>query len=237
MRLVSALAASAFALIVASPALADGKISLTGTGIVHAVPDMATITTGVTTQAATAREALDANTAAMDALVASLYEAGLEGRDIQTSDFTVSPQYVYSDQRDPSGYTLPPEIAGYQVSNAVSITVRNLDDLGVILDRAVSTGANTINGIAFGVEDTKKLLEQARRLAYAEALDKANTYADVAGFQLGTIEAITERDDYMPPQPMLRAARMEMAMDAAVPVETGEMAYSVTVNVTWEIED
>src|SRR5690606_18805471 len=103
MRLPLTLAPVALAAMIATPALAD-TITLSGTGTVRAAPDMATVNTGVTTQAETAREALDANTEAMADLIAALREAGLEDRDIQTSDFSVSPQYVYSDQRDENGY-------------------------------------------------------------------------------------------------------------------------------------
>ena len=82
------------------------------------------INSGVTTQGATAREALDANTAAMAELIAELKAAGIEARDIQTSGFSVNPNYVYTDERDANGYSLPPKINGYQVSNTVTVTVR-----------------------------------------------------------------------------------------------------------------
>ncbi|UYQ73394.1 SIMPL domain-containing protein [Pelagibacterium flavum] len=236
MRIPLTLAPIAMAALIASPALAD-TMTLSGTGTVRAAPDMATINTGVTTQAETAREALDANSAAMADLVAALREAGLEGRDIQTSDFSVSPQYVYSDRRDDNGYSLPPEIQGYQVSNTVTIVVRDLEALGSVLDQAVTVGANTINGIVFAVDDVTKLEEEARKLAFADALAKAETYAGAAGLRLGSIESIQEVDMQQPPMPMYRAQAMEMAADASVPVEAGEMSYSITATIAWEIED
>jgi uncharacterized protein len=237
MRLLSILAPAAFAMAIATPALADGQMTLVGTGVARAAPDMATINTGVQTQAETAREALDANTQAMSELIAALREAGLEDRDIQTSDFTVSPQYVYSDSRDENGYTLPPQITGYQVTNAVTIVVRELDNLGAVLDQAVTVGANTINGIAFSVEDLTAIHEKARERAFADAQAKADTYARVAGIRLGQIEKISESLPDNGPQPMYRAMAMEASADSAVPVETGEMSYTITTNVTWEIED
>lgn len=237
MRLISALAPAALALTMTAPALADGQMTLAGTGVARSAPDMATINTGVQTQAETAREALDANTEAMSELISVLREAGLEDRDIQTSDFTVSPQYVYSDTRDERGYTLPPEISGYQVANSVTITVRDLDNLGAVLDQAVTVGANTINGIAFSVEDLTAVHEQARERAFADARAKAETYARAAGVRLGQIEKIIELPREDDPQPMYRAMAMESASDQSVPVETGEMSYSITTTVTWEIED
>lgn len=236
MRLIPTLASVSLAALLATPALAD-TIRLSATGTVRAAPDMATINTGVTTQAETAREALDANSAAMEDLVAALREAGLEDRDIQTSDFTVSPQYVYSDQRDDNGYTLPPEIQGYQVSNSVTIIVRELEGLGAVLDQAVTVGANTINGITFAVDDSSALETEARELAVQEAIAKAETYASAAGVTLGAIESITEVENQAPPQPMYRAAMAEMASDSSVPVEAGEMAFSITTTIAWEIDE
>ncbi len=236
MNVTKIVAPATLAFALAGPALA-GEISLSGTGVVRAAPDMATISTGVVTQAQNAREALDANTAAMEQLISVLREAGLESRDIQTSDFNVSPQYVYSERRDENGYSLPPQISGYQVSNTVTIAVRDLEVLGAVLDQAVSVGANTINGISFSVADPEKLLEEARRRAFADARTKATTYADAAGVTLGDIESITEQPDYMPPQPMMRAAYADMEAAQSVPVEAGEATYSVTATVTWSIED
>src|SRR5690606_7397850 len=123
--------------------------------------DMATIMSGVTTQGATAREALDANTAAMSELIAALKDAGIEARDIQTSGFSVNPNYVYSDARDELGYSMPPKINGYQVANSVTVVVRDLADLGSILDQSVTVGANTVNGVSFSVADPSELLNEA----------------------------------------------------------------------------
>ena len=134
-----------------------GTISIEGRGEVAAAPDMAMVNSGVTTQGATAREALDANTAAMADLIAALKGSGIADRDIQTSGFSVNPNYVYSDERDANGYTMPPKINGYQVSNTVTIKVRDLDQLGAILDQSVTVGANTVNGVSFSVADPSAL--------------------------------------------------------------------------------
>lgn len=228
----------ALACLAAAPVMAS-DITLTGTGTVRAAPDMATINTGVTTQAQTAREALDANTEAMGALIAALREAGLDDDDIQTTDFTVSPQYVYSDGRDDNGYSLPPRIEGYQVSNAVTIAVHDLDNLGAVLDRAVSVGANTVNGISFSVEDPAELYRKARGLAFEDAHDKALTYAEAAGVRLGDLEEIREMPMNNGPQPMMRAMAMDVAVaqSAPVPVEAGNLTFTVTATVSWDIRD
>jgi uncharacterized protein len=220
----------------ALPAYA-GTISIEGRGEVRAAPDMATVNSGVTTQGTSAREALDLNTEAMTDLIAALKEAGIGDRDIQTSGFSVTPNYVYSDERDANGYSLPPRINGYQVSNSVTVVVRDLEDLGSILDQSVTVGANTVNGVTFSVADPSDILNEARRAAFADAQEKAELYADVSGAALGELESISERQDFNAPQPYPMFARSEAAADAAVPVEAGEMSFAVTVSVAWELNN
>lgn len=226
-----------FALIATALPAYAGAIAIEGRGEVRAAPDMATINSGVTTQGATAREALDANTAAMSELIAALKEAGIEARDIQTSGFSVNPNYVYSDARDELGYSLPPKINGYQVSNSVTVVVRDLEELGSILDRSVTVGANTVNGVSFSVADPSELLNEARRIAFTDAREKAELYAGVADATLGDLEQISERQDFNAPQPYPMYARAEMAGSAPVPVEAGEMSFAITVNVTWDLDN
>jgi uncharacterized protein YggE len=240
MRLAALLIPLAFSTALAFPAMAQdsrgpGTIAVEGRGEVTASPDTAYINSGVTTQGATAREALDANSAAMTQLMETLKAAGIEARDIQTSGFSVQPNYVYTDARDANGYTLPPKINGYQVFNTVTVRVRALDQLGTILDQSVSVGANTINGITFDVADPSKLYDEARAKAFADALAKARLYADTARVDLESIRSISEVQTYGAPQPyMMREAAM--ASDASVPIATGELTFSINVQVTWAID-
>lgn len=226
-----------FALIATALPAYAGTIAIEGHGEVRAAPDMATINSGVTSQGETAREALDANTAAMADLIAALKTAGIETRDIQTSGFSVNPNYVYSDARDENGYSLPPRINGYQVSNSVTVIVRDLEDLGAILDSSVTVGANTVNGVSFSVADPSELLDEARKSAFADAQQKATLYAGAAGEELGAILTISEQQNGSAPQPYPMYARAEMAGAAPVPVEAGEMSFSVSVNVSWQLGD
>lgn len=226
-----------FALLASALPAYAGTIAIEGRGEVRAAPDMATINSGVTTQGATAREALDANTAAMNDLIAALKEAGIEARDIQTSGFSVNPNYVYTDERDANGYSLPPKINGYQVMNTVTVVVRDLADLGSILDQSVTVGANTVNGVSFSVADPSDLLNEARKAAFADAREKAELYAGVAGATLGDLESITEQQSFNSPQPYPMYARAEMSAAAPVPVEAGEMTFAINVNVSWELNN
>ncbi len=234
----------AFALIVATtvlvaPAFAQeggppGLITINGLGEVTAEPDMAIVASGVVTDAETARAALDANTRAMAALFEVLSDAGIAERDIQTSGFSVQPKYVQSDRRDAQGYRLPPVIAGYRVSNAVTVRVRDLDDLGRVLDRSVTVGANSISGVSFAVAEPDDLLDEARRRAVADAIARAELMTEAAGVGLGRIRSISEQSAPRP-LPMADMARMAVSAESAVPVAAGELTFSATVSIQWEI--
>lgn len=224
------------------PAFADevstpATIDIQGTGEVDATPDMAFITSGVTTQAESARAALDANTTAMNELISALKAANIADRDIQTSNFSVQPQYVYSDQRDANGYNLAPRIVGYQVSNNVTTRVRDLTNLGLILDQSVTVGANTINGVSFAVSDTKALYNEARKRAVADAVEKAELYADAASVELGSIMSIAEHTGQAGPQPYAMRSMDAVAESAPVPMQAGELTFEIKVNMRWAITD
>jgi uncharacterized protein YggE len=228
--------ALAFPVAASAQEFRGGTISVDGQGMVTATPDTAYITSGVTSQGPTAREALDANTAAMTELIETLKAAGIEARDIQTSGFSVSPNYVYTEERDANGYTLPPKINGYNVYNTVTVRVRDITKLGTVLDQSVSVGANTVNGVSFTVADPSTLYDEARKKAFADARHKAELYADTARLELEQIRSITESQGYNQPQPyMMRDAAVEVA-SAAVPVEAGELTFTINVQVTWEID-
>ena len=227
-------------LLFAAPTLAAeprvATMSLEGTATVKAEPDMASVTTGVTTSALTAREALDANNTAMANLLALIKNAGVADKDMQTSNFSVQPQYVYSDKTDSNGYRLPPKIVGYEVSNNLTVNLRDLDNLGLVLDQMVSAGSNTIGGIGFAVSDNTELRNQARRDAMQAALEKAALYAETAGVCLDRIVSIRENGGYFPEPNMMRDMVM-VEKAASVPVAGGEVGYSMTVSVEWELSD
>lgn len=210
-------------------------INLVGIGEVSARPDMAMVSTGVVSEAKSAREALSANTAAMTGIVDWLKANGIEDRDIQTSGFSVQPRYT-NPQVQSNGERPPPRIVGYTVSNQVTIRVRDIANLGGILDHVVTEGSNRINGVSFTFSEPEKLLDLARANAMADAIRKANIYTDAAGIGIGRITNISESGGYRP-QPQYRRARAEMSMaDAPVPMEAGEQTTSVQISVTWELD-
>ncbi len=234
-RLSFAAAALAGLLATVSPALADGPkmprtISLSGHGEVRSVPDLAFVTSGVLSQGTTAAEALAANTQTMNALFAALKEAGIAEKDVQTSNFSVQPRYDFNNGQ-------APKLVGYDVSNNVTVTLRKITDLGPLLDRLVQAGSNQINGVTFQVSQPDQAMDEARKLAAADATRKAKVYADAMGVELGQVMQVSEGTTYQPPVPMVRG--MVMKADAAaspVPVAAGEQTLAADVSVTWEIK-
>jgi uncharacterized protein YggE len=206
-------------------------ITVSGEGEVKTRPDTAIISTGVVTEATTAKEALARNNTAMAAVIAALRNAGVAEDDIQTSDFSVSPKYPPYQPNQ----TTAPRIVGYTVSNQVTARVKDLKKLGAILDTLVQAGSNQIHGISFDVDEPKPLLGEARKKAVADARAKAELYAAAAGVSLGKVVQISEAAAVMPPpQPMFR--REAMAADASVPIAAGQQTIAANVTIIYEIQ-
>ncbi len=208
-------------------------ISVSATGTMAVVPDMATVRLGVVREAKTARQALDANSQAMTAVLASMKDAGVEDKDLQTSSFNIQPRYIYP-RPQKSGEQKQPTIVGYMVSNALTIRVRDLSRLGTILDEAVTLGVNSDGNISFASSTPEVVLEQARKKAVTQAVAKAKTLTEAANVGLGRILSINENGARAPrPRALQRTAAFKE--DAAVPIASGESSYSITVNMTWEL--
>ena len=212
------------------PAQADepGKrtLTLSATGEVLSAPDKVDITTGVTSEGQSARAALTKNTEAMTKVVKGLKAAGVAAKDIQTTNFSVSPIYEKKSQ----GYAS--FITGYRVTNQVHITVHDTKKLGEILDKVVSLGANRINAINFGVSDPEPLKDEARKQAVANATANAKLYAEAAGIELGPVLTIAEESGVVAPR---FEAGAPMARASAVPIEAGTTTTQVRVRMSWEL--
>jgi uncharacterized protein YggE len=209
----------------------ERTIRVTGAGQATAPPDMATVQTGVVTQAEKARDALDQNNAAMQRVMAALKSQKIADKDIQTSNFDVRPQY----KRGPRGQQQP-EIANYRVSNQVRVRVRNLPELGQVLDALVGAGSNQIAGVSFSIDDPTGVLNQARTKAIADARSRAQLYAQAAGVGVGKVLSISEQTAVLPrPQYLGRAIAAEGA--GAVPVATGEQEVRATIQVVFQLVD
>ncbi len=205
-------------------------VTVSGAGEIKARPDMAAITSGVTSEAPTAQAALAKNNAAMTSVINALKNAGVSEDDIQTSNFSVSPQYPPYQP----GQTTSPRISGYQVSNQVTARVKNLAKLGAILDALVQAGSNQISGISFDIDEPKKFLDEARKKAVADAHSKAELYATAAGVSLGRVVQIAESAAVVPQQVRFRMA--EAAADTSVPIAAGQNTVAANITITYEIQ-
>ncbi len=203
-------------------------ITISGEGKISVKPNIAHIETGVVTQAKTAVDALTDNTQSMQAVFQGLRELGIEDRDIRTSQLSISPVYTHGERGT------KPVITGYQASNMVSVTLRDLDRVGDALDKIVSLGSNQLHGIRLEVEEPAPLLDAARADAVADAIRKAKIYVSAAGVTLGQIVTINENGGGGMPSPFYARA---MSMESAdVPVAAGEQTLTANVTLVIAIE-
>lgn len=212
-----------------SPAAAttDGTLlSVSARADASRTPDVATLSTGVVTQASDANAALKANSAQMAKVVATIRAAGVAERDVQTSGISIQPQYRYAENQ-------PPAITGYQASNTVNVKLRDVAKMGKVLDALVASGANQINGPSFGIDNAEPLYDQARVEALRRARDRADTYAKALDLRVRRIVSISEGGAAMPvPMPRMAAMKAE-AYDT--PVAAGESSVSVNLDVVFEL--
>ncbi|MGL4489837.1 MAG: SIMPL domain-containing protein [Rhizobiaceae bacterium] len=212
------------------------RIIVSGEGEVTAAPDMALISLSVLREAATAREALDANSKAMADVIAAMKEFGIADKDLQTSGFSIQPRYVYPDPNKNENFA--PKITGYAVVNSLGVRVRDLAKVGEVLDKSVTLGVNEGGNVTFTKDDTTAIMEEARKKAVEDAVAKAKTLSSTAGVGIGRILEISEQSYRPGPMPMMQAemAMAKSADSAPVPIAAGENSYRVTVNVTFEIK-
>ena len=230
MKLRTSLAAATAATLLGAPALAQTvpppMITVSGEASISVAPDQAEIEAGVTSDAKTAREASEANNAAMGKLLLALKAANIDEKDIQTSRLSLQPQYA----PNRSG---PSPVAGYQANNRVTVRLHDVLKVASTIDILVGAGATNIGGIGFSVSNASKLLDDARGQAVADARRKAEIYAKAAGVTLGAPLDISEQGA---PGPMpFRKMAVGMAV-SPTPVAQGEETLQVAVSVSWAIK-
>ena len=214
-----------------SDALSRRLLTVNGHGEARRAPDLATITAGVRTQAAAAQDALRQNTDAMNKVFATMKQLGIDEKDIQTSNFSVQP--VYQENAPGVPQTEPNKIAGYQVVNQVTVIVRDIAKLGTALDAFITSGANEMNGVSFGIANAGPLTDEARDAAIKDAARKATLMAKSAGVKLGRLTSLSESSS-APPVPMYQA-RFAKA-ETSVPTAAGEEVLSADATLVYEIE-
>jgi uncharacterized protein YggE len=229
-----ALAASlAFPLAAQADTDMQPRIVVTGEGEATAAPDLALLSLAVMREAKTARDALTANNDAMAAVIAAMKSSGIADRDLQTAGVQINPRYNYTQKPDGSQEA---ELVAYQVTNTLSVRIRDIAKTGEILDKSVSLGVNQGGGVAFTNEDPAATREEARKKAVADAMAKAKTLSEAAGVSLGKVLEISETSFVQPPMPMMEAKFQARDAAGAAPIEAGENAYRVQVNLTYELK-
>jgi hypothetical protein len=228
--LVASLAAVLAATLPATSALADDVVSaitVSGEATMSAAPDLAQIDAGVANDAKSAKEASDANNAAMGKVLLALKGAGIAEKDYQTSRLSLQPQYGQNKSTGAS------PVVGFRASNRVTVKIRDATKVAAIIDTLVSAGANDIGNISFEVTQASKLLDDAREQAVADARRKAEIYAKATGVTLGAPLSVSEGGA---PVPLFKARMATAPMAAPAAVAPGEETLSVTVNVSWAIK-
>lgn len=212
----------------AQPAGVTGarQVTVVGRGEAKGTPDTGYVQIGVETEANTTEEALEQNNAQVAAIIEKIKQLGVAEEDIQTSNFSINTRYDNDGRR----------VVGYQVSNIVSVTIRNLEQTGTLLDQVVQVGANRVYGINFGVDDPSELLAQARDKAVADARAKAEQLAQASSASVGQVLVITENVGSQSPIPMPMRSEIAEEDAAAVPIQTGQQTVSTQVQVTFELQ-
>jgi hypothetical protein len=203
------------------------QITVMGEGEARGKPDTARVEIGVETTAPTTNEALSQNNVQVTTIISRLQELGIASADIQTSNFNIYPNYDEQGQ----------DVTSYTVNNNVTVTIRNLDQAGSLLDEVVQVGANRIYGMMFSVDDPSALIAQARDAALQDARARAERLAQSSGLSVGEVLIITENTGSMPAgaMPMGRGSAAEQAQ-SAVPVQVGEQTFTARIQVTYELQ-
>ncbi len=210
--------------------VAGTRLDVSASGEVTRVPDLAIISAGVVTKAATAGSALQQAATRMQRVRSALKAAGVEDRDIQTSNISLNPEYRYVNNE-------PPQLTGYSASNTVTVRFRDIANAGKILDALVKEGANQLNGPTLTIDKPEAALDEARAQAIAKGRARAELYARSMGLRVVRIVAVTESGSSYPvppPMPMMERAMVAQAADSKI--DPGEQKLRVNLAMTFELQ-
>lgn len=219
------------ATIVANPVPPQRTLNVSGTGTVTLTPDIAYINIGVHTESPTASEAVSNNNTQTQQVVDALRKAGMDAKDIRTTNFSIYPNTQVDPQTNQKLGTT------YVVDNTVYVTVRKLDGLGDLLDAAVKAGANSVNSIQFDLADKTPAIKQARDAAVKDATTQAQELAAAAGVSLGNLQTVSFGENVPTPvsEAFGKGGGGMAAASVAVPINPGTMTLTVNVSMTYEI--
>jgi uncharacterized protein YggE len=238
-RAVAVTAAAALLVgIVVGPIIADNHargadssapehvISVSGIGVVSVAPDTADVMLGVAATRPTAKEARAAAATAMQAVIDSIKKNGLPDKDILTVNVSLNPVYDYTGSAR--------RLVGYEFNNTVKVTVRDLDKLPAVMDDAVGTGATTVSGISFRLDDPTAMQNKARELAMADARSRADILARLAGVTIKGVASISETNSSYTPY-YYSGAALDAVKEASTPIQSGTTDIKIQVSVAYLI--
>ena len=209
--------------------IAGTRLDVNATGEVTRVPDVAIISAGVVSRSTTATGALQDTANRMSRVLAALKRAGIEDRDIQTSNVSLNPEYRYVENQ-------PPQLVGYTASNTVTVRFRDVRNSGKIVDALVAQGSNQVNGPTLSVDKPESALDEARNKAIAIGRARAELYARSLGLRVVRVVSVNESGaSYPVPPPMPMYARADMAQ-AKTSIEPGEQKLQVNLAMTFELQ-
>jgi hypothetical protein len=214
---------------------AYNQITVSGEGKAYAVSDIATITLGIKTEGEDVKKITEENVVSINKIIAGLKELNIESKDIKTTQYSLSPQYDWTEE---DGRVL----VGYTISQNVEVKIRDFTKTGDVLNMATENGVNVVSGLQFSIEDTEKFKSQAREDAIAQAKEKAETLAKQSGIKLGKIVNVYE-DFYAPSISYVNAKSLSAygggVMEDAMPsaeIEAGQEIIKVTISLTYKIK-
>ena len=231
MRRVASVAAIVLAVLLAAPGagFAASTVEATGEAEVSLPPDQALLSLGVTTEASSAKQALDDNARVMTAVVAALAQAGFAAPDVTTRAVSVTPIIDYQQQRGEK-----PRIVGYRANNTVQVKTRDPSAIGRALDVGVQAGANVATGVAFGLADSREAETQALRLAVQDAQRRASAMAEALGRRLGPVLEV-RTVDVERPIPRFEAMAQRTVAAPPTPIEPGLITVRARATLKAEI--
>lgn len=210
--------------------IAGTRLDVNATGEVTRVPDVAVISAGVVTKAATAGSALQQAAVRMQRVRAALKAAGIEDRDIQTGSISLNPEYRYVQNE-------APQITGYSASNQLTVRFHQIASAGKILDALVAQGANQINGPTLTVDKPETALDEARAKAAGAGRARAELYARSLGMRVVRIVAVSESgSNFAPPPPMPMMIERSSGQAADTRIDAGEQKLQVNLAMTFELQ-
>jgi uncharacterized protein YggE len=205
------------------------RLDINANGEVTRVPDLATISAGVVSRAATATSAIQQTASRMARVREALRRAGIADRDIQTSNVSLNPDYVYATNE-------PPKLSGYSATNQLTVRFRDIASTGRILDALVGEGANQISGPNLSIEHPEAALDEARAKAVAAGRARADLYARSLGMRVARIVSVAESGGYAPPPPMVPMVMAARAESGQTSIDPGEQKLQVGVAMTFELQ-